>query len=107
MDEAASPTARSIVVRVSEAVALQMWDVVLGERSSKVIVRAGMGRKYREVPLHKEARKALDAYLAVRPDDVRGDPRGRPLFMGQRGGLGSRGIQMRIQALGESAGVSK
>ncbi len=90
-------------LRVSEVAALQRRDVVLGERSGKVIVRAGKGRKYREVPLHKEARKALEAYLAVRPDDASSCP----LFLGQRGGLGPRGIQMRIQALGESAGVSK
>ncbi len=93
-------------LRVSEVSALQMGDVVLGERNGKVVVRSGKGRKHREIHLHKEARQALEAYLAVRSDDGRGDPRGRPLFLGQRGGLGTRGIQMRLQALGEAAGVT-
>lgn len=87
-------------LRVSEAASLQVEDVVLNKRSGKVVVRSGKGRKYREVPLHREARKALQAYLEVRP--VGEDNR---LFLGQRGALGVRGIQMRIAALGKAAGV--
>jgi len=87
-------------LRVGEAAALRVEDVVLNERSGKVIVRAGKGRKYREVPLHKAAREALKAYLEVRPTG-----RSDALFLGQRGPLGARGIQMRLRALGEAAGV--
>jgi len=93
-------------LRVSEAAALRVEDVVLNERSGKVIVRSGKGRRYREVPLHREARRALAAYLAVRSGDRAGDPCDRPLFLGQRGPLGARGIQMRLAALGEAAGVA-
>lgn len=88
-------------LRVGEAAALRLDDLVLGERSGKVIVRSGKGRKYREVPLHKEARQALAAYLKVRPggeDDH--------LFLGQRGPLDNRGIQIQIAALGRAAEVS-
>jgi len=88
-------------LRVGEAAALRLDDVVLGERSGKVIVRSGKGRKYREIPLHKEARQALAAYLKVRSggeDDH--------LFLGQRGPLGSRGIQMQLAALGKAAEVA-
>ena len=87
-------------LRVGEVAALRVEDVVLNERSGKVIVRAGKGRKYREVPLHKAARDPLKAYLEVRSTD-----RGDALFLGQRGPLGVRGIQMRLAALGEAAGV--
>jgi len=87
-------------LRVSECAALRINDVMLNGKSGKVIVRSGKGRKYREVPLHKEARKALAAYLDVRPTD-----QGETLFLGQRGPLGARGIQFRIAALGEAAGV--
>jgi len=87
-------------LRVGEAASLCVDDVVLNDRSGKVIVRSGKGRKYREVPLHKEARNALAAYLEVRPEDE-----GESLFLGQRGPLGPRGIQMRRTALGEAAGV--
>jgi len=88
-------------LRVGEAAALRLDDLVLGERSGKVIVRLGKGRKYREIPLHKEARQALAAYLKVRPggeDDH--------LFLGQRGPLGSRGIQLQVAALGRTAEVA-
>lgn len=88
-------------LRVSECAALRVEDVVLSGKSGKVIVRSGKGRKYREIPLHKEVRKALTAYLEVRPTD-----QGDTLFLGQRGPLGARGIQFRIAALGEAAGVS-
>jgi integrase/recombinase XerC len=88
-------------LRVGEAAALRLDDVILNERSGRVIVRAGKGRKYREIPLHKEARKALSAYLAVRPDSEDDH-----FFLGQRGALQERGMQMRITALGEAAGVA-
>ena len=89
-------------LRVSECADLRVSDVVLNGKESKVIVRAGKGRKYREVPLHKTARQALEAYLAVRPDG-----RGEALFLGQRGRLGTRGMQFRITALAEAAGVAR
>lgn len=50
--------------------------------------------------MHKEARRALSAYLKVRPAE-----QGDRLFLGQRGPLGARGIQMRLAALGETAKV--
>jgi len=87
-------------LRVGEVAALRVEDVVLNERSGKVIVRSGKGRKYREVPLHREARRALAAYLEVRPQE-----QGESLFLGQRGSLGPRGIQMRLAALGGAAGL--
>lgn len=86
-------------LRVGEAAALRVEDVVLNERSGKVMVRSGKGRKYREVPLHREARRALREYLEVRPDQ------GEALFLGQRGPLGVRGIQMRLKEIGKAAGV--
>ncbi len=89
-------------LRVSECADLRVSDVVLNGKESKVIVRAGKGRKYREVPLHKTARQALEAYLAVRPDD-----KGDALFLGQRGRLGTRDIQVRITALAEAAGIAR
>ena len=78
-------------LRVSEAAALRLDDLVLNGKAAKVIVRSGKGMKYRELPLHKEARQGLDAYLKVRPSD-----QGDHLFLGQRGPLGSRGIQMQL-----------
>lgn len=87
-------------LRVSECAALRVEDVVLNGKDPRVIVRSGKGRKYREVPLHKTARQALEAYLAVRSADG-----GDALFLGQRGALSARGMQFRIAALAEAAGV--
>ena len=87
-------------LRVSEAAALRLDDLVLNGKVGKVIVRSGKGMKYRELPLHKEARQGLDAYLKARPSD-----QGDHLFLGQRGPLGARGIQMQMTALGRAAGV--
>ena len=88
-------------LRVGEAAALRLDDLVLNGKAAKVIVRSGKGLKYREVPLHREARQALAAYLQVRPAE-----QGDQLFLGQRGPLGSRGIQMQLTALGQAAGVA-
>lgn len=88
-------------LRVGEAAALRLSDVILKEQSGRVIVRTGGSQKYREIPLHKEARKVLTAYLEVRPDDGADDH----FFLGQRGPLQERGMQMRLSALGEAAGV--
>lgn len=92
-------------LRVSEVAALRVEDAVLNERSGKVIVRSGKGRKYREVPLHRETRGSLQSYLEVRLDGGGGDKPGSYLFVGQRGPLGVRGIQMRLRALGKAAGM--
>lgn len=87
-------------LRVGEVAVLRLDDLVLNGKAAKVIVRSGKGLKYREVPLHKEARQGLDAYLKVRPAD-----QGDHLLLGQRGPLGARGIQMQLTALGQAAGV--
>jgi len=88
-------------LRVSEAAALKRTDLDLGERKGTVIVRAGKGRKYRKVPLHKNARQTLTAYLEKYPTLADDDH----VFQSQRGPLGARGMQLRIAALAEAADV--
>jgi len=74
-------------LRVSELASLMLSDVELSERAGKVIVRAGKGGKYREVPLSKDVRHALALYLQTREEDGSGR-----LFLGQRGPLNAAGI---------------
>lgn len=81
-------------LRVSEASALTLADVQMGERSGWVQVR-GKGNKARRVPLNADARQALRAWL-----DVRGEM-GISLF-----GLSVRRMQSALARLGERAGVS-
>jgi integrase/recombinase XerC len=87
-------------LRVSEAAALRVGDLEIKERSGKVSVRLGKGRKAREVALHKTARQAFAAYLEVRPDEEDDH-----LFLGQRGALGPRGMQLALASLGDAAEV--
>ncbi len=54
-------------LRVSEVIALQKTDVQVSERKGQVTVR-GKGTKQRTVPLNAEARRALQDWLAVRPE---------------------------------------
>jgi integrase/recombinase XerC len=55
-------------LRVSEVCALRLDDVVLNDRSGYLTVRSGKRGKYREIPLNAGARKALRAWLEVRPE---------------------------------------
>jgi integrase/recombinase XerC len=75
-------------LRVSELIELTLADVELAERGGKVIVLAGKGGKYREVPLSKEVRHTLEMYL-----QARGEENSQCLFVGQRGPLNVPGVQ--------------
>lgn len=55
-------------LRVSEMVALDRDDVVMGERSGSIRVRKGKGNISRTVPLPVEARLQLSQYLESRTD---------------------------------------
>jgi len=74
--------------RVSDLVALELHDLVLGERSGSATFRFGKGRKQRTVPLPLAARKALQTYLETRPavDSDR-------VFIGERGPLTDKGVR--------------
>ena len=52
---------------VFEALDLQDADLEIGDRKGKVTVSQGKGRKQRSVPLNKDARAALMAWLQVKP----------------------------------------
>ncbi len=56
-------------LRLSEVIALELDDVQVSERKGSALVRRGKGNKERRVPLNAEARKALDDWLAVRPQN--------------------------------------
>ena len=89
-------------LRAGEVCALRVDDVTLGERSGKVRVRAGKGNKAREVPLNRVARKALTAWLGVRPET----PDETALFVGQGGeAFTTSALRRRIAILARRAGV--
>ncbi len=74
--------------RVSDIVNLEMSDVMLTERSGSATYRRGKGNKVRTVPIPLSARKALAAYLEVRPPIVTDY-----VFVGERGSLTTAGVQ--------------
>jgi site-specific recombinase XerD len=87
-------------LREGEVCSLRSDSLNLSARKGFVVV-LGKGEKRRRVPLNKEARSMLEQYLAIR-----GEQPG-PLFFGKRGEpLGERGIQRRVEALGQAAGLS-
>lgn len=89
-------------IRVGELVRLDKADVEIGERKGRIVVRAGKGDKYREVPLGAEARQAVQAYLAVRPTVA-----DRELFIGQRGPLTASGVWRMLSRYARQAGLEK
>jgi site-specific recombinase XerD len=73
--------------RVSDLVALELHDVMMGERSGSVVFRYGKGGKQRSVPLPLPARRALAAYMETCPHV------GNTVFLGERGPLTERGVR--------------
>jgi integrase/recombinase XerC len=89
-------------LRVSELASLRLRDVESSERKGQVLVRSGKGSKQRAVPLNVDARRALEAYLKVRPttkDDH--------VFIGQRDvGLKPQAIENVVKKYAARAGLS-
>src|SRR3954471_7278739 len=94
-------TLRHTGIRVSELSALKVGDVETSERKGTLTVRSGKGNKFRVLPLNVDARRAIAAYLEVRPT-VSADQ----LFIGQRGqGISSRAVELLVTKYGRLAGL--
>ena len=81
-------------LRVSELCGLKWSDITMSDRKGKLLVNAGKGSKYRDVPLNKDARLAffnLDYTIHAGSDAF--------IFTGQRGVLSSRGVQLMLNRL--------
>jgi len=80
-------------LRVGELLALQIGDVEISERSGKVTVRQGKHGGFREVPLTRDVRSALETYMEEHPGK---DNPEAGLWMGTRGPLSNRSSVVRI-----------
>lgn len=81
-------------LRVSELCDIKWLHITMSERKGKLLVNAGKGCKYREIPLNKDARIALfnlDYTIHVGSDSF--------VFKGQRGTLTPRGVQLMLNRL--------
>ena len=74
--------------RVADIAALEIGDVMIGERSGQLVFRHGKGNKQRSVPLPLPARRALHSYLEIRPP-----VQSNLVFVGERGPLTDRGLR--------------
>lgn len=88
-------------IRLGELCALELADLKLSERAGLLTVRHGKGNKARQVPLNVEARRALGAWLEVRPEAA------ARLFSDRRGkALERRMVRYVIEGYGKRAGVA-
>ena len=114
--EVSKPRDRAIVVlllytglRLGELAALDLADTRLSARKGIVVVRAGKGDSYREVPLNGAVRAALESWLEVRRRrEAGGKAAGeRALFTAARGGrLSPRAIDRVVRGMGARAGIA-
>lgn len=86
--------------RVGDVVGLCLSDLQLHERSGLVVYRTGKGNKERMVPLPLPARRALAAYLEVRPDVDDSQ-----VFLGERGPLTAQGVRNLCTRYGKLVGI--
>ncbi len=90
-------------LRVGEMVELRTENVTIGKRKGEVLVRHGKGMKERNIPLGRQVRGALEAYLAMRPEKV-----GERLFVSHTyKPLSTRDIQRMVQNAAYRAGIRR
>jgi site-specific recombinase XerD len=91
-------------LRVSEVTSLKVGDVQVRERSGEVRVRQGKGSRERELPLNASARRAVRAYIQIRPDAQAGEP----LFLSDRHrAMSPRAVQTLLQRLARRAKIER
>ena len=86
-------------IRVSELVNIRLQDIKITERKGWVEV-IGKGNAKRTVPISKDARKAIEDYIQVRPK--RG---GEYLLIGQRENLKRNAVNLILDKYGEKLGI--
>jgi site-specific recombinase XerD len=107
--EASRPRDRAIVtlllytaLRLHELVDLDVGDVSISARKGLVVVRSGKGDAYREVPLNRPCRGALEDWLkrrATMDDDL-------ALFVGRHGRrLTPRSVDRAVRGVAARAGL--
>jgi site-specific recombinase XerD len=110
--EDAKPRDRAIVVlllytalRLTELVTLDVGDARMSARKGVLVVRSGKGDVYREVPLNRPVREALEAWLKIRTRRVAvGET---ALFVGPQGRrLSARTVDLVIRNTARRAGLA-
>jgi len=91
-------------LRLHELVDLDVGDVSISARKGLLVVRSGKADAYREVPLNRPCRAALEEWLAARGERVADE--GRALFVGPQGGrLSPRSVDRVVRGMASRAGL--
>jgi len=94
-------------IRIGECAALNEDDVSVAGRKNRVIVRSGKGDRYREIPLHPEAREALREWINERNQKFEGKKIDDAIFLNPQGKrLSTASIDLIVRKIGQSCGVS-
>ena len=91
-------------LRLHELAALDVEDVAISARKGIVVVRSGKGDAYREVPLNRPCRAALEQWLKARGERARDGE--RALFVGPQGRrLSPRSVDRVVRGVASRAGL--
>jgi integrase/recombinase XerC len=91
-------------LRLGEVIALDLDDIRLSARKGIVIVRAGKGGTYREVPVHPHLRPDLALWINDERPAWKGSAHTSALLLNHRGArLGARGADDILGAIADEA----
>lgn len=93
-------------IRLSECTSLNLDDVLLSQRKGTVIVRAGKGNTYREVPLNTQVREALEAWVKERATKHPVTSEKAFFLSPSHQRLTARAVDLRLRKLARSAGLT-
>jgi len=91
-------------LRISELGALRLEDIDRAGHNAHLEI-TGIGHKERVVPLNFKARKAMQNWLKLRPENAENDALFIALEHSTNGSLCGRSIQRLVRRLGEQAGL--
>lgn len=99
-------------IRISECAALDVDDVSVIGRKNRVLVRDGKGGRFREIPLHSEARDAVKTWMDERTkkfDDnekSKGKKTSDALFLNPQGQrMSTASIDLIVRKIGNGCGL--
>jgi integrase/recombinase XerC len=92
-------------LRSHETLGLRLGDINISDRKGEVFVRKGEGDKQRTVPLNKDARQAINAWLAERPEEQDNSYVWIAVETEAEGSLHQRSLQRIMKRYGEDAGL--
>lgn len=99
-------------IRISECANLDVDDVSVIGRKNRVVVRNGKGERYREIPLHADARDAIKTWLDERAkkfednEKFKGKKISDAVFLNPQGKrLTTAGLDLIVRKIGQRCGL--